>query len=382
MRRIVPLLLLLACGGDKSDPADDDDDVGGTDDTSEDAADDTGSDTDQPVDADGDGFAEPEDCNDTDATVFPGADELCDGVDQDCDGVVDNDPVDGEAVWTDADGDGYGDPDTAAMVCERDSAHVDNSQDCDDTDADTHPGAVEFEDGHDDDCDELVDEAAAVVVVGYQCQVHAADSWADEVGAIHSYLADLGLRADELNEDPESSDDDAFVAAYDIALFSKCGWAWQTYNQDMLDSLLDARAKGTAVFAFDDDISYHQYNVSGSEDLVFLEDAPVNGTKGQTAEFDSTSTHPAYAGPHGTPTDFVYAWDIDQTTATGDGEQVLGTHSGSYPWWLVYEDSTTGVRSSTLGVNLYSANEGSIGSDARDQVEIVFKNVVTWLLQI
>jgi hypothetical protein len=72
MRPLLALLLLpglLSACGDK-DPGDDDTTTGST------------GTTDLPVDADGDGFAESDDCDDTDATVFPGADEVCDGVDK------------------------------------------------------------------------------------------------------------------------------------------------------------------------------------------------------------------------------------------------------------------------------------------------------------
>jgi hypothetical protein len=54
-------------------------------------------------DTDGDGHTEATDCNDNNATIFPGAAELCDGVDNNCDGVVDE----GCAACTDADNDGF-----------------------------------------------------------------------------------------------------------------------------------------------------------------------------------------------------------------------------------------------------------------------------------
>ncbi len=78
------------------------------------------------------------DCNDNDPAINPGATETCDGLDNDCDGII---PAD----ETDADGDGY-------MVCEND---------CDDSDPDVNPGATEICNGIDDDCDGLVDEGVS-----------------------------------------------------------------------------------------------------------------------------------------------------------------------------------------------------------------------------
>ena len=101
--------------------------------------------------------AEAGDCDDTDATVHPGAVETCDGRDEDCDEVIDNDvsPID---WYADADGDGYGDGSTAVNDCARPDGYVDAAGDCDDADDATYPGAEEACDGVDNDCDGDVDD--------------------------------------------------------------------------------------------------------------------------------------------------------------------------------------------------------------------------------
>ena len=60
-------------------------------------------------DADGDGFAASEDCDDENAAISPEADEICDGIDNDCDGSIDPDSsIDAIDWYQDADGDGFG----------------------------------------------------------------------------------------------------------------------------------------------------------------------------------------------------------------------------------------------------------------------------------
>ena len=117
-------------------------------------------DTGQLVDADGDGYAAPEDCDDQDPARHPGAEEHCDGVDEDCDGTVDNDAVDPSTFYLDGDGDGFGDSDQAAQACSAPADHVQDATDCDDGDPGVNPGAPERCEptGRDDDCDGLVDE--------------------------------------------------------------------------------------------------------------------------------------------------------------------------------------------------------------------------------
>lgn len=92
------------------------------------------------------------DCDDEDARRFPGNPDICDGIDNDCDDVVD-----GGIVFEDADGDGHGNPDVTAMGCEGRENVTLSGDDCDDDSPDRYPGNDDRCDGIDNDCDGLVD---------------------------------------------------------------------------------------------------------------------------------------------------------------------------------------------------------------------------------
>jgi hypothetical protein len=99
------------------------------------------------------------DCDDTRDDVFPRAAEVCDGVDNDCDGGVDED---GLSTWfADVDGDGFGDAGVSVEVCGRPAGYVAVSGDCDDATFAVNPDATEVCNGVDDDCDGGVDEPDA-----------------------------------------------------------------------------------------------------------------------------------------------------------------------------------------------------------------------------
>ncbi len=102
------------------------------------------------------------DCDDADPWIHPGASELCDGLDGDCDGTVDEDAIDQLLYHRDGDGDGQGDPDTATWACDAPGAEwTEDASDCDDTDPTTYATAEEFCDGIDHDCDGVIDDADA-----------------------------------------------------------------------------------------------------------------------------------------------------------------------------------------------------------------------------
>lgn len=110
-------------------------------------------------DLDGDGFIGADDCNDEDADSFPGADERCDGVDNDCDGRVDEeDAIDATTFYEDADGDGYGNDEVTALACTAPEGMVEAGTDCDDENPGANPGATEiWYDGIDGNCDQSDD---------------------------------------------------------------------------------------------------------------------------------------------------------------------------------------------------------------------------------
>ena len=99
--------------------------------------------------------ADNDDCDDQDASVSPAAAEVCNGLDDNCDGTVDEGVDGGDAVWfADTDGDGFGDPADRTTGCTAPEGYVDNELDCDDADPTVSPdGLDEPRDGMDGDCD-------------------------------------------------------------------------------------------------------------------------------------------------------------------------------------------------------------------------------------
>lgn len=94
-----------------------------------------------------------DDCDDADATVYPGATEVCDGYDNNCDGQIDE-GFTMSTYYADADGDNYGDPNASVQDCTAPTGYVTDNTDCDDTNNAIYPGASDQTgNGIDENCD-------------------------------------------------------------------------------------------------------------------------------------------------------------------------------------------------------------------------------------
>jgi|GEM_PF-1032615 hypothetical protein len=143
------------------------------------------------TDADNDGFfAEDGDCNDADPGIHGGAAEICDGVDNNCDGTVDEGVT---AAWyADDDGDGFGDAGTAVDSCSGPEGFVTNDTDCDDGEESVYPGAYDACDGLDNNCDGDIDEDERTVFYADA----DGDTWGDPERPVEACLAPSGYVED------------------------------------------------------------------------------------------------------------------------------------------------------------------------------------------
>ncbi|MFZ5480461.1 MAG: MopE-related protein [Myxococcota bacterium] len=247
------------------------------------------------TDGDGDGVAEVDgDCNDRDPDVYQGAPELCDGEDQDCDGVIDGDPVDGAYVDTDGDGHGGG-----ARSCD---GTVASGDDCDDGNAAVHPGALETCDGADEDCDSQIDEEPTDAAVWYPDA--DADGYGDDAGAtascdqLEGYVesggdcddddASFNPAAQDVCTDPEDYNCDGSTEYADV---DGDGWA---ACEDCDDA--DAGANPEAIEACngaDDDCDGETDEAGATGEATWFADADGDGYG------DAASSETACAAPDG-----------------------------------------------------------------------------------
>ncbi len=244
-----------------------------------------------PDDDDGDGIGESSgDCDDTNASVYPGAAELCDGIDNDCD-----DTVDEGTECFDDDGDGY----------------TEDEGDCDDSDATISPDGSETYDGVDEDCDGRVDNGTVGFDDdgdGYSEVDGDCDDDDDERSpASVDWCRDgvdndcSGTADDDCVEDPADGCDPALTIYATTSLFSGPTGALVTVTTEtsttdtalvpVLDWSVDggeliAGADGSATWTLPDEPGYYAVTVVLSDacDFTSVDEVEVEVYAGASAE--------------------------------------------------------------------------------------------------
>ena len=146
------------------------------------------------------------DCDDMDAQINPEAAEICDNLDNDCDGSTDEDATDAPTWYYDSDGDGYGDPKNTFADCMAGPYGVENDEDCDDTDPQVNPDGEETCDNRDNDCDGSTDEDATDALTWYY------DDDGDGYGDPDDSLVDCFGSPDVVENDEDCDDSNGFVS--------------------------------------------------------------------------------------------------------------------------------------------------------------------------
>ena len=116
-------------------------------------------------DYDQDGFFNDTDCDDLRSEVHPEAPEICDGLDNNCDDLIDDDDpeLSTDNTWyKDTDGDDFGDPEEMIQTCAIVPGYSDKNTDCNDANENIYPNANELCNGFDDNCDNITDEDTSV----------------------------------------------------------------------------------------------------------------------------------------------------------------------------------------------------------------------------
>jgi len=158
-----------------------------------------------PLDGDGDHWTPEYDCDDNNDEIHPYADELCNEIDDDCDGVIDEDGAIDAPIWyADADGDGFGSEPYTWQRCEQPEGYVADDSDCDDSDAEINTDAVEICDEIDNNCNGTVDELGALDP-GTWYRDNDEDGYGDPAYRTEDCSAPSGYVADDTDCDDEDA---------------------------------------------------------------------------------------------------------------------------------------------------------------------------------
>ena len=288
------------------------------------------------VDNDGDGWTEEQgDCNDLNESIHPGADEVYNDVDDDCDGIIDEGTVN-----YDDDGDGY----------------TELEGDCDDGDDDTYPGAPELADGDDNDCDDIIDEGTKFYDDDGDCYCEEGPCAGSIEPSCTEVLegdcddADASIHAgaseacDDIDNDCDGDIDEAYADGCNVYYLDADGDGYGSSSSqclcepeastgydasvagDCFDYNIDARPGQTAYFTSDRGDGSFDYNCNGSIQKYYS----INGS----------------CGWEGVTCDITVGWHGGDP-GCGNSRKYLTNHdqcSADWPWESCEVESDTPSR--------------------------------------
>ncbi|MBM76167.1 MAG: hypothetical protein CMK59_12260, partial [Proteobacteria bacterium] len=125
------------------------------------------------------------DCDDDNGAINPGAEELCNGIDDNCDDAIDlSDDLPMFTFYADYDQDEYGDADNSVQACSAPEFFTENDEDCDDQNSTRYPQADEHCNNADDDCDGVVDNDPIIAPTWYPDL--DGDTWGETLSPIEA----------------------------------------------------------------------------------------------------------------------------------------------------------------------------------------------------
>ncbi len=296
------------------------------------------------ADVDGDGYGNPDvswtqcahpgdaslsnaDCDDANPDIRPGVFEVCDTIDNDCDGLIDDDDpgVDtstGAPFYADSDSDGFGDPSDFVYRCALPAGRTTDHTDCDDTTSDVHPGAVdECGDGVDSDCDGRAAPlcGGSTVLSTSADSTHIGEQAGDRAGQSVAFAGDVdGDGLGDVLVGAYTNDDGGNAAGKAYLLRGSQGWV----SADLSATTAwvgESASDGLGI----------KVAAAGDVDGDGLDDILLGTNEADTSATDAGRAYLVYGAVSGPSGAWDAVWEGSKASDTlGDGVAPAGDHDG------------------------------------------------------